>query len=394
MNHITFPRRSVRFSTVTVLLLVASSLGSVPASSQGNPGEVGEVLWPTEAHRNHQDLADLGASFFNDTADPLTIGLAPVESLEAEQINATTTRLTAHESGGQNLSFVQHHDPWDGDGHTVLAVRPARLLTMVGIRMETDRYARSVLTLTGPPGSFDLNGGTVGEKVQAFAQRLDFPADENVTLDHNPSGFPGLFDRACYDKANGNCTVSASFEIACPSCTFATFGPPSGNSSQDSALAGIGLALFDDQDRMIAATVQYIFDVDESAVLDLETARDRAADDLRDRGYDIVGAPDPEDIRSVMGVLAPTRVDVQEIHYKWHFGVYESGSDVSAAKGADVVQNAVTGKVVSVSLSPGDVREPPTGWGFPIPAAETVLVLAALGIAAATAPALAWRRRD
>lgn len=382
MDDNTVPQRCRRSATLIALLLVVSSLGVSAASAQENPGDLGEVLWPKEEHRGFEDLAGLGASLFNDTTEPLTVGLTPVESLQAERIDATTSRLTAHEEGGRNVSFVQRHSSWDGASTTGLTVRPSQFLPMVGIQMETNPYARDVFTLTGPPGSIELNGTTAEEKAKAFAEGIGFPV-QGTNTDLDPRGFPGLFSRqkGCYETSNGACTVSASFEPNCPSCTLVGLSGPSGNSSRDRWLAGNGWALFDDQDRLIAATVTYAFDLNESAVLDLPEARDQAADGLRDRGYELLVVPDPEDVR-VMGVLAPGRVDVREVHYRWdRFGVPpDSSSPVRRA--AYVVQNAATGEVLSVDFQPATIAEPPRPR-FPIPTAGLGLVLIGLGIVAA-----------
>jgi hypothetical protein len=387
-NHATPPRRVRYYAAVIALLLVAMSLGAPTSLAQEDEGRLGEVLWPAEEHRDFQNLSDLGASIFNNTTEPMRLGLTPMQSLQAERENATTSRLVATEEGGRNVSFVQHHEPWDGGNHTSLKVDPSQLLPMVGIRMAADPYAVSVLTLTGPPGSFDLDGRTIEDKTEAFADTIGFPVEE-TSLDLKPGHFPSFFGlRGCYEEAEGKCQVSADFSIDCPSCTLAKFDAP-----RESGLdrAGVGLALFDEEDRMIAVTVQYGFDVDESAVLEPATARDQAADALQDRGYEVnPPLPDAEDV-TVFGVLSPTRVDVQEMHYQWRFGVSEDSGSGSYGNGtsdvdnsAEVTQNAATGEVISVNVHPTDVEEP-AGDGFlgelvPVPGLAALLALVAAGL--------------
>jgi len=75
-------RRHRRIATTIALLLTVSSLAAPFAAAQGGEERLGEVLWPPEDARAFSDLAELGASAFDNGTQPAKLGLGPVQSLE------------------------------------------------------------------------------------------------------------------------------------------------------------------------------------------------------------------------------------------------------------------------------------------------------------------------
>jgi hypothetical protein len=361
-------RRHRRIATTIALLLTVSSLAAPFAAAQGGEERLGEVLWPPEDARAFSDLAELGASAFDNGTQPAKLGLGPVQSLELNAESSSSTEIVVKEEGGERISLVQPHDSTDVDGHVTLPVRPSDLRPVVEVRLETQPTASYVLTLTGPPGSVALDGTTLEEKVESFAEHVGLPL-EGTTVGIETTSFPHLFggERGCFEKTNGTCQSSAAFAIECDSCTLALLHGPSGDSDVDSSLSGVGLALFDDSDRLVAVTVSYAFDVDESEVLDRSTARDEAADRLRDRGYQVDGKPSVDDV-VVRTVLADREVAVEEVRYGWRFAVSENSSASEGGNGsaepvppgggiAEIQQDAATGDLASLKIDPADVSE-------------------------------------
>jgi hypothetical protein len=353
-------------TTVALLLVLAAPFAAAQTAAQGNTEGVGDILWPSEDHRRFTALADLGTSLLEDGIDPVRLGIAPLESLHFEQKNASTTKVIVEEKGRSAVSFVQPHSPTDIDGHTTLRVSPSDLPATVEGQLDPSRTSNYVLTVTGPAGSFALDGDSAEEKVASLAETIGFPLEE-MNRDLPPQSFPRLYsgERGCYDSTEGGCNVSATLSVHCSSCSVLMFTGPSGDSDFDQG--GVGLALFDDEERLLAATVSFAFDLDESAVTEPEIARDEAADRLRDRGYQVDGKPSVDDVM-VRTVLADREVAVEEVRYGWRFAVSENSSASEGGNGsaepvppggriAEIQQDAATGDLASLKIDPADVSE-------------------------------------
>lgn len=342
---------------VVVAILIVAGTVTAESSSQ----DLGEIEWPPEEHQRFQDLADLGASVFANGTEPTRIGTHPVESVHLEAVNDTSTRLVIQEKDRSPRSLLQHHEPVRQEGHRNLQIRPSDLEPTV----QTPFAGSSgyVLTLIGPPGTFDLGGADTHQKVQDLAAQLGFPLGE-VNPNVQSGNFPALYGQnTCYGAPGDRCSETGTFLIDCPGCQLAGFNGPAGDSAlEDRFLIGGGLVLFDKRGRMLAATVDYRFDLNESAVLDDTTARDAAANGLRDRGYEIVSTPDLEQIR-VVAQLTPGRVEVQEVRYTWPFGVVREENGTAFDGLATVEQNAATGEIVDIQRTPADASSPPVDGG-------------------------------
>lgn len=385
------------FAAAIVLLLLAAPLAAQHATGQSGSGDLGEILWPSEGNRQFSALTDGGASLFDQEADPIRLGLGPLETVTLERESNSSTRLVVDERGRSAVSLVQPHAPTNVDGHTTLRVGPSDLQPTVEGQLDPGRTSAYVLTLTGPPASFDLEGATAEEKVNALAEDIDFPLEEtdNGTP---PAAFPRLFggQQGCFDSTEGECNTSAAFALRCSSCSLVTFHGPSGDSSLDRD--GFGMALFDDEDRLLAATFTFAFDVDESAVQEPSSAREQAADQLQDRGYEVDSMPDAEEVH-VSTVLADHRVAVEEIRYGWHFAVSDGGSEVDGEPVppgggvAEVEQNAETGDIISLKIDAADIAEEPAEKSAQEPSNENVTLVPSIAIMALLAATFIARTR-
>lgn len=353
------------FSTViAVLVVLGLSLAGFPASAQSNPSGLGEIAWPEEDRQQFADLADLGASLYGNDTQPAKLGIHPVDSMTLEAVDNTSTRVVIQEQGRPNRTFIQHHEPVEQEGHRTLEVRPGNLKAIVQTPLQSphqvhDGRSTDVLTLTGKPGDFAVAGNDTQERVRNFAARIGFPIG-NVNPDVRAGGFPSLYGGPlCFEASEDRCSERATIMIECPDCRLAGFNGPEGDSNLENRFfVGGGLVLFDDQGRMVAATVDFRYDLNESAVLDPEKARDAAAEGLRDRGYEIDSIPDLEEIRA-FALLAPGQVEVQEVRYEWPFGVVREENGTSFDGLATVEQHAATGEIVDIQRTPADAESPP-----------------------------------
>lgn len=387
---------SLRRLTVglTVLMFTVSGLTGIARSSSQ---DLGDVVWPPAEHQRFEDLADLGSGFFDNGTDSIRVGVRPMESFRLDRINATTSRVRLAEDDGTEHTWIQHHEPDHRNSSTVLRIRPEDLQPAVTTHLDPTRISLQVLTLTGPPGSFDIAGNTTEDQVQTLGRRLGFPVDE-MELNVTTTSFPRLYDgeSACFKTEEGNCTASAGFTVDCRSCPLVFFNGPEGNSNLDSRFRGSGLVLFDDQARMVAATVSYVFDLNESAVLDPVQARDMVVQHLQDRGYDVGHVPKADHPELVVRTyLAPDRVAVREVHYEWNaFTVRTDTSKDWNGTGMpdrvfEVDQDAVSGEILSMDAMPGAVEESPRRG----PVNRLLPGPGPVGLVAALVGALAWRRR-
>lgn len=341
-----------------VILLLASA---APVAGQSSPRDLGEMEWPPEEHQRFVDLAELGASVFANDTDPVRVGLTPLEAFRLESVNDTATRITFQMQGGEEQTLLQRHENHKRtEGHRTFQVPPSDLVPTVQTHLDQDRTSIYPLTLTGPPGTFDLAGDSAREKLEDLTDALGFPRDHiNTNLTTvNPSS---LYDRqsACLDAgASGSCNGSVGFRLDCPSCQVASFGGAA-KSGLDRRFGGVAFAIFDDQSQLLKVSVSYVFDLDESAVLGPEEARNQAAEPFQNRGYELKFENEnltAEDVK-VVARLAPDRVEVTDVYYDWSFpNLPENASYPNAS--ILVEQDAVTGDVLHHRWSPGSVSEP------------------------------------
>lgn len=315
------PGRGVQLTVLaaTLCLLAVAS----PAGADTPSDDLGTIQWPAEEHRDFAVLADLGASVYANGTEPTKLGLNQFEGMRLERVNASATRIIVEEAEGRTTSILQPHRPREAGGREDVDVRPAQLRPVVETHLDEERHSIYVLKMWGPPGSFDLGNGSAEERTRALANRLGFPI-EGVTEGDSGASFPYLYGghhRGCYEASGGDCVSDADIRIDCDACReFSWGGPQKPSSALDSRFQGLGFALFDEQDRLVATSVSYVFDLNESAILDPSMARSEAADDLRDRGHGLdEEAPDWE---ARLGTrLAPDAVEVERVEYTWGFHV-------------------------------------------------------------------------
>lgn len=395
---------------VTTLLTVAVCWGlivgtALPAAAQSDPSDLGEVPWPDDRYRPLANLSELVRPLFATGENITVVGTHPIQSVQFERVNASATRV-AIEEDGQNRTLVQGHEPWDGSEDTVLRVQPSQLITMVEVTPNPDPYSSAVFHAVGPPGSFNISGGSRMDKVGTVAEALGLPPnatdDAGAFDDPAPGAQPRLFHnhRGCVRTASDGCTGEVSFSLACDGCTRVGFTLLSeadgeferafgGDPQMQTGLGGWGSVFFDASDRIVAVEIGYGLDLDESAVLAPAEARNRSAAELEERGYDVFSVPVEGTLEHTLQVDA---VRLREVVYLWQFGVEKgSASDenwtvAGDEAGAHLVQDAATGAVQSMELR-GEPSEPiyPDN---PLPAPGLGLVLAA-----GAAAALGWRRR-
>lgn len=362
-------------------------------TAQGGSQDLGEIVWPGEGQRSSQELASLGESLFLNGTEPTVIGEQPITSLQAERINDSATRILIGEQGGESHSFVQPHEPTPADQHTSLEIRPGDLRPTVEVRPNASVRANDVLRVQGPPGSFGLEGDSVEGKIETLADRLDFPLQERRT-NVTKISFPGLYggNRVCLNGAGSDCSVTAALRIDCSSCQMGTFDAPEVSSKLERGFRGTGLFLFDGENRMIAAAVSYHLDLNESALMEPGSARDLAAEEVRDRDHEIRTQPEPDTV-SVRGDLASHDVAIRDVRFVWEFVVYTDPPSAKHRESATtyVTQDAVTGEVLSVNVyrekadpAPGLVERVVPGAGS----------LAALVATSGVAHVLRRRRRS
>lgn len=343
---------STRFAMTTLAAVGLFVLIAAGASAQGP--DLGELSWPAEDHRSRVELADLGERFFASGTDLTTIGERPIQSIQIDRIDETTTRIEIAEDGGASHLIEQDHKPNAAEGHTTFKVSPSDLRPTVHVRPEETVRERDILRLMGPPGTLELEGTTTRDKVDAFADELGFPVDRVSTDASDVSSFPQLYQgRTCLERSDGECQATAAFRIDCPSCQLASFLGTEGDSELDRR--GSGQILFNDQGKAIAATVSYALDLNESALLDLEEAVDRADQDLRQRGHEVKKRPAPETV-TVRVDLDRNRLEIQQVRYLWSFTVAYENRTINDE--AIVDQNAATGELLSVELIPLAEEEP------------------------------------
>lgn len=134
---------------------------------------------------------------------------------------------------------------------------------------------------------------------------------------------------------------------------------------------------------MVAATVSYHLDLNESALMDPKVARDAARKAVDDLGHDVFYSPNVNDVTAKV-LLKEQRVQVREVQYIWRWGVYvdSDGDKYRDDENAIVTQDAVSGEVLSVRTRDPDVSE--SGQGLlertlPAPGAIVALLTAVGG---------------
>jgi hypothetical protein len=337
---------------VSGLVVVGLMVPIGAASSSQGSSSLGEITWPESSNDTLSALASSGESLFDEETEIRTLGDRPIQSFEIERVNETATRISVQERGQEAQSFVQRHEPFAGEANGTLQVPPDMLQPTVEPRPDLREGSRDVLRAYGPPGSFALTDGSIAEKTEDLAEKIGFPV-ERRHVDVDSVAFPGLYSgqRACLEAEGGHCEISVDFSIDCEDCEVAAFLASASGDDLDRHLQGRGLALFDGSGELIAVTVSYNADLDESALMERANARDKAASEIVERGHRVQDRPAPEEA-AVSLALSGGSVDIQQVRYQWTFGVYTNGSaeQDSDVRNAVVTQDAAQGTIISVSL--------------------------------------------
>jgi len=144
---------------VVAVLAAVVALGGL-AEAQSGSDSLAEFVWPGEGQRSSSELATLGGSLFVNGTDPTVIGERPVESLRLERVNDTTTRVLVGKQGGEDHDILQRHESNPATGPTHLDIPPGDLKPVVEVRGKIE-YKQEGLRIYGPPGSFQLDGGSL-----------------------------------------------------------------------------------------------------------------------------------------------------------------------------------------------------------------------------------------
>jgi hypothetical protein len=334
-------------------------------AGQSNSSELGEMAWPGEDARSLSEFVEVGESVFANDTQATTVATRPVASLELEPMDETRSEIVITEEDGEETRWVQEHSPAELDGHTTLNVEPDDLNPTVALHpIDGDERSRYVLYLTGPPGSFGVDGPSAQETLENLATRLGFPATEvSPSEEGTVDRFPNFYgwSRFCYEASEEGCQATAALSLDCSTCRMASIEA----APDETAFPGLGLVVLDEEDRMLAASVSYVFDPAEDARIDPAVGVDRAEEELRDRGYQVVSPPNPDSV-DVVPILAEDRVEVVELRYEWSFGVSEEEADRdNPTEIATVAQDATTGEVLSVEVEPAEAVSPTQGLDVP-----------------------------
>lgn len=407
----------LRSCLLTAALLVIT-LSPASVAAQPPVDDFGELLWPPDDFRRFEDLPDLARRLFNDSSGPTVVGIRPLEAVDLNPMNETTTRITLREVGSTNRTIIQRHEPVDAENPSdiVVGVDASDLPSLVEVRPATGNRSTRVLQVTGPPGSLSLSdgearGSEIGTKDQlrTLANRLGFPSEISVAAGPSDGGgLPWLYHgkRGCYSESvEGHCSTRARFRLDCGNCTLASFVVPAPREEFRNAFStdpavhtnlGAGArAVFDGQGRMVAARVSYSFDLNESAIMGPAKAQEEAIDALAGRGYNVTRHLDDGFLETP---IAKNRTVVQGVQYAWRFMVREgSSTDQNTSTNpslATVRQDARSGDILSVETGrlENSTRPDDDGGGEesgPVPNGTPSLgvpaVAVALGVVAAAA---------
>lgn len=359
------PGRAVQ---VTVLAATLCFLAvASPAAAQTQAEDLGAIQWPPEAHRSPETLDDLFLPLFANGTQPTILQLHRVTAFQAEPVNETTLRIRIQEGEAGNHTILQQHEPLGPGSHHVY-LRPDHLEPAIEIEVNPGGgkmvpTPSSLVRVFGPPGSFDLSGDTAEEKFQDLLEKLDLPDVHSAGIIDDDQLPPPLYDRqkACLfeapgDSGNGTdgCTPR-EFTLPCKNCTRGGFAMGKADEEFQAAFGdqhrvsvgfvGSGSAWFTPNASLVAATFRYAYDLNESAILGPDNAKEMAIESLRDQGSNVTGLSDAHRMSLEARLDAP-RVEVAGVQYRWMFVV--TRGEASYTSFAEVEQDAVTGELRSV----------------------------------------------
>lgn len=395
---------------VAVATMATAPGGTVAAAHTEDPA-IGALYWPPENATTPRDRADLGASVL-DASQPLVVGVHPLQDFRIERLGPTRSNVTLVQGGDGTTTFAQDHRPprgpvevGTGNGslsQVSLPVRPADVHPYVNASLASTPPHGLGLSVVAPPGAFDISGASDHEKAEALLDALGlpppaFPGSNRTlytTLSNTGEGYTRshLYSQpgpTCVEGTNGGCQREAELFLECPNCTHQVWVLHPNPADNLTALTNEAITVhggsfvtstFAQDGEIVQVSAGPGLNLDPSAVLNPRDARNRTMAHLGDRGYKI---PDvPTEVR--------WRWSPGNASYKWEVTVDRGNAsdDNWPAHGdrtsATVLQDAVTGEILSTELLVHDTPPPDSRFGDVLPVPEPawigVLTLASVAV--------------
>lgn len=113
--------------------------------------------------------------------------------------------------------------------------------------------------------------------------------------------------------------------------------------------------MFDDQDRLVAATFTFIFDLDESAILSPDRAQNKTIEIIQSQGYRLDGIGRLDEVQLRLP-LKSARIQPRTAQYEWTTPVWGTGNASERATRyiGRITQDAQTGQILETAFEPGE----------------------------------------
>lgn len=377
-----------------VFILISTS---AVAQSGSSADRSRAVHWPPPDQASPADRTDLGLALLDvqdGNGTEVHVLDSRLEALNIERLNDTSSRVYTRSVDGDNHTFLQRHGappspeyPSDENRELPIPVPPTALYPTVQVARGASPSQHPGLWVWGPPGAFNVTGGTSHQVAEDVFETLGLP-NPTPTRDRGSNGtqavasgssedprFPLYTREACITGASEACNRTASLELACENCTRHTYSlhPSTGedltrelNGSIKVVARNAAKILLGPDGRIVGVEVPPWYDLDPSDVLDPSAARDRATDAVEDRGYQVNKSHRPGVVRLSWAQNVTSGETTPQ--YRWIFKIHQEspeGGDVSEVR---VEQNAQAGAVTEVSFAPGVGSDVPPSGGSSAPA--------------------------
>lgn len=426
-------RKTQRFMVPAGAVLVVSVLlwaGTVTAETGGtyapnSDAVAADVIWPPNASEGYQDVGALGASTLR-APNPVVLGDVPIETIKIQPTGKSSAEVHIRNADGSVVSFNQSHNT-SGLGNTsTIWVAPGDLSPLVEVT--PGKSDDLVLQMVAPPGGFNISGDNPKARAHDLTEKLQVPPPDPQRDEGLDEGWKGwrveteaetdssiyLYHgrEVCVDAGASGCASQPYVLLDCSACTelIRTVHPTPSEEMQEAwdDEVQVGASSYNSMhvflgpsDRLIAAQIPLMVDLNTSVLMDPAKARDLLKTQVRAKGYQVANEGPIDEAGLKLAFAGSSFLTDARYHWTSFNAAKVSAGNVSEGPLlASATQDAVTGNLTRLWIGSGQSSLPPgggsgtDGGSVPGPSVRDIPASVVAGSVAAIVGAAALGCRD
>lgn len=373
--------------------LLAAGTASAQDASDDAPNSdavVADVIWPPNASEGYQDVGALGASTLR-APNPAVLGDVPIETIKIQPTGKSSAEVRIRNADGSVVSINQSHNTSDLGNTSTMWVRPRDLSPLVEVT--PGKSDNLVLQIVAPPGGFNVSADDPKARAHALTEKLQVPPpdpDRDEGLDEGWKGWRVETEaetdssiylyhgrEVCVDAGASGCGSQPYILLDCSACTelIRTVHPAPTEEMQEAwdDEVQVGASSYNTMhvflgpsDRLIAAQIPLMVDLNTSVLMDPAKARDLLKTQVRAKGYQVANEGPINEAGLQLAFNGSSLLTDARYHWTSFNAAKASAGNVSEGPLlASATQDAVTGNVTKLEVRSGHTGLAPDGGSAP-----------------------------